>query len=77
MDDVLKLIYANFLLTTQAKLGRGYPDWTGFVYDLVKDNYDIKDKLFNFIDQYAANPNDPRIWRIKLLVHQWAPSEDL
>jgi len=43
MDDVLKLIYANFLLTTQAKLGRGYPDWTGFVYDLVKDNYDIKD----------------------------------
>jgi hypothetical protein len=73
MGNIIKLIYFNFLLLNDHKLNTIYLQ---FIYNIVKDNYEIRDELFNFINRYSMN-NDPRLWRIKLLIYQWAPGGDL
>lgn len=74
MDDVIKLIYINFLLLNGHR--SNITVHQQFIYGVVRDNYLIQDKLFNFINKYATN-SDPRIWRIKLLAYSWAPGDDL
>ena len=70
MNDVMTLIYINFLIMREKKLKIEKIQST--LWPLLRDNIGASEQFQVFIDEYARRPNDLIVWPIFKFFIIWA-----